>query len=111
MWIRSSRCESTHCVEWRTSTRSCDSANCVEFRTSTRSFNAGECVEYATSTYCLDNGNCVQVAGCDCVGLPHVALVRDSKDPAGPVLAFDAGSWQTAMDGIKGGAWRLHAVR
>lgn len=34
------------------------------------------------------NGNCVEVAG-----LPGVVAVRDSKDPAGPVLAFDGSTW------------------
>ncbi|MEU7588723.1 DUF397 domain-containing protein [Micromonospora sp. NPDC049230] len=34
------------------------------------------------------NANCVEVAE-----LTHVIAVRDSKDPAGPVLAFDRAAW------------------
>jgi len=35
------------------------------------------------------DGLCVEVASIEGV----VAMVRDSKDPAGPVLAFPASSW------------------
>jgi hypothetical protein len=70
MWTRSTRCESTHCVEWRKSSRSMDSANCVEWRTA--SVTELTCVEVATN---------------------HGAQVRDSKDPTGPVLSFDASNW------------------
>jgi hypothetical protein len=34
-------------------------------------------------------GQCVEVASIEGV----LAMVRDSKDPAGPVLAFPASSW------------------
>ncbi|PZG14146.1 DUF397 domain-containing protein [Micromonospora craterilacus] len=37
-----------------------------------------------------DGGNCVEVAD----KLPGVVAVRDSKDPAGPVLAFAPESWR-----------------
>ncbi|WP_405112874.1 DUF397 domain-containing protein [Micromonospora sp. NBC_01405] len=54
------------------------------WRKSTRSAgNGGECVEVA------DN-------------LPGVVVVRDSKDPAGPVLSFTPAAWTVftgAMDG------------
>ncbi|MEW2381548.1 DUF397 domain-containing protein [Micromonospora sp. NPDC047707] len=46
------------------------------WRTSTRSNNNG--------------GACVEVAD----NLPGVIAVRDSKDPAGPVLAFTPASWR-----------------
>ncbi|GAB2441858.1 DUF397 domain-containing protein [Micromonospora schwarzwaldensis] len=36
-----------------------------------------------------DDGNCVEVAIADAV------LVRDSKDPQGPILRFDARAWHT----------------
>ncbi|MEU4816210.1 DUF397 domain-containing protein [Micromonospora aurantiaca] len=36
-----------------------------------------------------NGGNCVEVAG----NLPGVVGVRDSKDPAGPVLAFTPAAW------------------
>ncbi|MBY8872516.1 DUF397 domain-containing protein [Micromonospora sp. PLK6-60] len=35
-------------------------------------------------------GECVEVAG----NLPGVVVVRDSKDPSGPVLAFAPTAWQ-----------------
>ncbi|MFG2054731.1 DUF397 domain-containing protein [Micromonospora sp. NPDC048930] len=36
-------------------------------------------------------GNCVEVAD----NLPGVVAVRDSKDPAGPVLAFPPAAWRS----------------
>ncbi|TDC83717.1 DUF397 domain-containing protein [Micromonospora sp. KC606] len=36
-------------------------------------------------------GDCVEVAD----NLPGVVAVRDSKDPAGPVLAFDPKTWKS----------------
>ncbi|TDC79607.1 DUF397 domain-containing protein [Micromonospora sp. KC606] len=38
-----------------------------------------------------NGGDCVEVAA----NLPGVVAVRDSKDPAGPVLAFAPSSWRT----------------
>jgi hypothetical protein len=35
------------------------------------------------------NGQCVEVA----LNLPGAVPVRDSKDPSGPVLVFDAAAW------------------
>jgi len=41
--------------------------------------------------------NCVEVAFVDgAVG------VRDSKDPAGPALTFNAGEWDAFLKGVKG---------
>ncbi|MFG1765746.1 DUF397 domain-containing protein [Micromonospora parva] len=43
------------------------------------------------STRSGDNGgNCVEVA----TNLPGVVAVRDSKDPAGPTLAFSHDAWR-----------------
>ncbi|WBB75040.1 DUF397 domain-containing protein [Micromonospora sp. WMMD1128] len=39
-------------------------------------------------------GNCVEVAD----GLPGVVAVRDSKDPAGPILAFGPDAWRAFVD-------------
>ncbi|MEV4489810.1 DUF397 domain-containing protein [Micromonospora coxensis] len=36
-----------------------------------------------------NGGSCVEVAD----NLPGVVAVRDSKDPAGPVLTFDPQTW------------------
>ncbi|WP_433388501.1 DUF397 domain-containing protein [Micromonospora sp. KLBMP9576] len=37
-----------------------------------------------------NGGNCVEVAD----NLPGVVAVRDSKDPAGPALAFAPAAWR-----------------
>ncbi|MFC6021867.1 DUF397 domain-containing protein [Plantactinospora solaniradicis] len=50
------------------------------------------------STRSGNNGACVQVRD------QHVAVgVRDSKDPAGPVLTFGPAAWDAFSTGIKGG--------
>lgn len=90
-WTRSSKCESTHCVEWRKSTRSSESANCVEWRTASR---------------CHENGSCVEVSTCDCS--EPTAQVRDSKLVAdsiniSPVLTFDARSWRQFIGWVSRG--------
>lgn len=54
----------------------------ARWRTSTRSTSTGECVEVA------DN-------------LPGVVAVRDSKDPAGPVLTFDPETWKAFVSHAK----------
>ncbi|MEU8084600.1 DUF397 domain-containing protein [Micromonospora sp. NPDC049101] len=43
------------------------------------------------------NANCVEVAE-----LSHVIAVRDSKDPAGPVLAFDRAGWSRFVGAVPG---------
>jgi hypothetical protein len=42
-------------------------------------------------------GNCVQVA----MNLSGVVAVRDSKDPAGPVLGFTRGEWSAFLQAVK----------
>lgn len=42
-------------------------------------------------------GECVEVAD-GCVG---AVPVRDSKNPAGPVLVLGASAWQAFVDGIR----------
>lgn len=44
------------------------------------------------------NGHCVEIAE-----PPGVILVRDSKDPSGPMLAFDHGSWTSFVQGLRAG--------
>ena len=48
-------------------------------------------VRWRTSSRSSSNGgNCVEVAD----NLPGAVGVRDSKDPAGPVLTFAPGAWR-----------------
>jgi len=79
---------------WRTSSHSTNDGQCVEWRKSSRSLLNGNCLEWRTSSRSAENGNCVEVAGC---------RVRDSKDRAGPVLAFPRAAWQAFTAGIKAG--------
>jgi hypothetical protein len=46
-------------------------------------------MKWKKSSYCGYNGDCVEVAA----GAGGV-LVRDSKNPSGPVLAFTPGEWR-----------------
>jgi hypothetical protein len=44
------------------------------------------------------NGACVEVAS----GLRGLLAVRDSKNPAGPVLIVAASNWRAFTDSVKG---------
>ena len=50
------------------------------------------------STYSGDQGACVELAT-----VPNLVAVRDSKDPAGPVLAFTRREWTAFLDGLARG--------
>ena len=71
-------------ANWRKSSRSSDQANCVEI-----AHVAGDWRKSSRST---DQSNCVEVAFAG----PAVG-VRDSKNTAGPVLAFPAHTWTTFL--------------
>ena len=53
---------------------------------------------FRRSSYC-HNGSCVEVA----LGDDGSALVRDSRDPDGPTLAFTADEWADFLRGAKAG--------
>jgi hypothetical protein len=86
--------------DWRKSSFSFHEANCLEaaWRKSSHS-EAGNCLEAAwhRSSHSIGNANCTEAA----IAGGHV-LVRDSKDPDGPVLKFSPGQWTTFTEGIKG---------
>ena len=52
---------------------------------------------WAKSSFSFSNGNCVEVAE-----LPGGSVgVRDSQDPAGPVLKFTRDGWDTFLAGAQ----------
>jgi Domain of unknown function (DUF397) len=54
-------------------------------------------IRWRKSRYSDDQGdNCVEVAVVD-----DQVLVRDSKDPDGPTLAFTPSEWRAFIDGVK----------
>ncbi|MEU2234305.1 DUF397 domain-containing protein [Streptomyces vietnamensis] len=57
-------------------------------------------VTWRKSSYSNDDGGeCLEVAD-------HLPLVpvRDSKNPTGPALLFEAGAWASFVAGVKGAA-------
>jgi len=50
------------------------------------------------SSYSSDSCNCVEVATA-----AGPVLVRDSKNPTGPVLTFTTEEWEAFVAGVKGG--------
>jgi len=55
-------------------------------------------VTWIRSSYCHTSSCCVEVE----LGIDQV-LVRDSKDPGGPVLQFTLDEWRVFADGMKAG--------
>jgi hypothetical protein len=62
-----------------------------------RPFDAG--LSWIKSSLSLAQGSCVEVASLFDGGIG----VRDSKDPAGPMLRFTPGEWQAFLDGARNG--------
>lgn len=48
------------------------------------------------------NSQCTEVA----LNLPGIVVVRDSKDQAGPVLAFTPSDWAAFVAGVKANTFR-----
>ncbi|MFI6457204.1 DUF397 domain-containing protein [Streptosporangium amethystogenes] len=87
----------------------------VTWRKSSRSGNGQDCVEvgvWQKSSLSGNGQNCVEVALADSLqaeaeprpDAERLVLVRDSKDPEGPVLAFTPGEWDAFITGIKRGS-------
>jgi hypothetical protein len=58
--------------------------------------------QFFTSSYSDNGGQCVEVA-VNLTGSRGVVPVRDSKDPAGPVLDFSAGAFASFLAGVRSG--------
>ncbi|WP_217197096.1 DUF397 domain-containing protein [Streptomyces buecherae] len=55
--------------------------------------------KWLKSSYSGNHGDCVEVGAAVTGAVP----VRDSKDPHGPTLAFDANAWTAFVTGVKNG--------
>jgi predicted secreted Zn-dependent protease len=62
------------------------------------SSNARRAVWRRSSKCDNSSGNCVEVATLD-----EATAVRDSKDPASPVLVYTRQEWTAFIDGVKSG--------
>ncbi|MFE7590336.1 DUF397 domain-containing protein [Kitasatospora sp. NPDC057512] len=51
------------------------------------------------SRYSANQGNCIEVAD----GFTGTVPVRDSKDPDGPALVFQAAAWSAFVTALKAG--------
>ena len=69
--------------EWQRSSK-CSTSHCVE-------------TKWVRSTRCA-NGGCVEMADTE-----YEVLVRDSKNPDGPVLRYTRAEWRDFVAGVKAG--------
>ncbi|MER5418450.1 DUF397 domain-containing protein [Streptosporangium roseum] len=95
-----------------------DLSHVIWRKSSQSNANGGQCVEVGVwhkSSLSGNAQNCVEVALADS---PHpgtdptpdadrLFLVRDSKDPEGPVLAFSSTEWDAFLTAIKRGALKI----
>ncbi|MFJ8330769.1 DUF397 domain-containing protein [Streptomyces sp. NPDC094437] len=63
-----------------------------------------ESPSWFTSSYSNNGGQCVEVAF-NLVAPQGVVPVRDSKNPAGPVLGVPSTAFASFVTGVKGGAF------
>ena len=54
-------------------------------------------VTWRKSRHSTNGGNCIEVGD----GLADAIPVRDSKDPAGPALVFEAAAWTAFVTAIR----------
>ncbi|MEU2514192.1 DUF397 domain-containing protein [Streptomyces syringium] len=72
---------------------------------STHSGHQSDCVEVAytswrKSSHSGHQTDCIEVAD----GFTGLMPVRDSKNPQGPTLLFEAGAWSAFITGLKAGS-------
>ena len=60
---------------------------------------------WVKSSLSFAQGNCVQVAAGD-----GAVIVRNSRDPEGPELAFTPGEWDAFLAGVKNGEFDQFGV-
>jgi len=61
-------------------------------------------LNWRKASYSTTNGGgCVEVA----TSLPGIIVVRDSKDPDGPVLTFTPAEWEAFTAGVRDGEFDL----
>ncbi|WUW10721.1 DUF397 domain-containing protein [Streptosporangium sp. NBC_01469] len=73
--------------------------------------NGGQCVEVGVWHESTLSGSCVELASTDnaqaapehTIDAERLFLVRDSKDPYGPVLSFTPAEWDSLLVSIKEG--------
>lgn len=61
-----------------------------------------ESPRWLKSSYSSNGGDCIEVAA-HLIASCGVVPVRDSKNPAGPVLDFPAGAFSSFVAGVKAG--------
>lgn len=109
-WTRSSKCDSSQFVEvllFHKSSFSAGNGACVQVAYNKSSFSGpdGCCVEvgFHKAAASSSNNGCVETRICDCDEI----LVRDSKNPSGPVLSFTRNEWAAFLAGVKAEEFEL----
>lgn len=73
--------------------------------------NGGDCVEvgvWRKASFSGSNGGgCVEIGARREAGAEPLYLVRDSKNPDGPKLAFSTAGWEAFVAGVKDGEFDL----